>query len=127
MEKALELDPELAEAYATLGLITADIDLDIYRADQFFKKAIDLNPGSSEVHSSYCQYLRWVGRYEECIMNAKRAVELDPLSVMSNIWLASGYYYARKHNEAIDYLNYMLEMDLKVFYVYLHLAYNSCR
>ncbi|MCK5702166.1 MAG: hypothetical protein KAI29_13470, partial [Cyclobacteriaceae bacterium] len=58
------------------------IDWNILGAESEFKQAIKLSPGNAEVYSSYAQYLRWLGRYDESISLAKWALELDPLTAI---------------------------------------------
>ena len=120
IRKSLELDPSIGEAYATLGLITASCDWNIYGAEELFKRAINLSPGSAEVYAAYAQYLRWLGRYDESISVAKQALELDPF----NIWLPVCYLHAGRHDEAIEYLRKMLELNLGFGWIHPHLALN---
>jgi TolB-like protein/Tfp pilus assembly protein PilF len=109
--KAMELDPNLGEIYSTLGLIKIVFDWDIYGPEQEFQKAIKLNPGSIEVCESYAEYLRWLGRYDESISLAKRALELDPQTPMRYNWLAIFYCFAGRYEESIQALEKTLKLD----------------
>ena len=122
--KALALDPKLGQAYATLGLVMIVLDRDIYGPEQEFQKAIKLSPGSFEVYSSYAEYLRWHGRYDECISNARRALELDPLTPMTNLWLGALYMYAGRYDESIHQLKKTLDLDPDNIHAHLLLAFN---
>ena len=122
--KAIELDQSLGEPHATLGLIMIVFDLDLYGPEIEFQKALKLSPNSSEVYSSYAQYLRWVGRYDEGIIIAKRAAELDPLTPFSNFWLGTLYMWAGKYDESINYLKKMVPLDSNYIHTYAYLAYN---
>ena len=108
---ALEIDPSLGDAHAALGLIMAVIDWDIQGAEPEFKKAIKLSPGNAEVYSSYAQYLRWLGRYDESISYAKRALDLDPLTPMTNVWLANFYTYAGQYFNSAKQLEKTIHLD----------------
>ena len=78
IQKALELDPSLGQARATLGLIMIVFDWDIYGPEQEFQKAIKLGPGNHYVYRSYAEYQRWLGQYDLSISNSIKALELDP-------------------------------------------------
>jgi tetratricopeptide (TPR) repeat protein len=122
--KAIELDESLGDAYATLGLIMIVFDRDIYGPEQEFQKAIKLSPNSAEVYSSYAQYLRWLGRYDEGIIIAKHAAELDPLTPITKFWLGAMYFYSGRYDESINYFKKMLALDSNYVHTYSYLAYN---
>jgi serine/threonine-protein kinase len=77
---ALALDPSLSEAHTSLGLIRAYRELDWKAAEKEFQRAIELNPGSAGAHDWYGWFLTSVGRFDDAIASADRAVSLDPLS-----------------------------------------------
>jgi len=77
--KALELDSNLAEAHALLGAIRQDQD-DWSAAEKELKRAIDLNPNAWGVRWFYARYLAAIGRNDEAVVEAKRWLEVDPLS-----------------------------------------------
>ncbi len=67
-ERATSLDPNLAEAYATLGLLRSWYDWKWDEAAVFFRRAIDLNPGYATAHFWYgFHYLAMTGRLEEAL------------------------------------------------------------
>ena len=78
--KALALDPELAEAYAALGTVNRIYDWDWAGAEKNFKRAIELNPNYSKAHLWYALLLANLGRHDEALTETKRAAEIDPLS-----------------------------------------------
>lgn len=78
--KALTLDPELAEAHASLGLIKRFHDWDWDGAESDFKRAIELNPNYANAHLWYAQLLAMRGRGDEALAEIKRTIEIDPLS-----------------------------------------------
>ncbi|MCX6223544.1 MAG: hypothetical protein NTV01_02110 [Bacteroidia bacterium] len=122
--KAIELDGSLGEAYATLGLIKIVFDRDLYGPEQEFQKAIKLSPNNAAVYSSYAQYLRWLGRYDEGIIMAKKAAELDPLTPLTNLWLGAIYFFAGRYDESIDYFKKRVVLDSNYAQNYCFLAYN---
>ena len=79
--RALELDPDLAEAHAALGDIDAFFQWDWAGADTEYRRALALNPGDSDVHESYGAFLNGQDRLEEGLAQSREAARLDPLSV----------------------------------------------
>jgi TolB-like protein/Tfp pilus assembly protein PilF len=124
ISKAIELDGSNGEAHAALGLIMIVFDFNIYGPEKEFREAIRLSPNSAEVYSSYAQYLRWLGNYEEGFKVASRAAELDPLTPLSGIWLAAFYQAEGRYEECNAYLNKMLARDSGFIYSYAYLAFN---
>ncbi len=110
-QRALEIDDLLGEAHASLGFAAMSFDWDWSAAEREFKRAIELNPAYATAHSWYAAYLFAMGRFEESIMEALRARELDPLSLMINAVLGIAFTFARRHDEAIEHLRKVLEMD----------------
>lgn len=80
LNRALELDPNLAEALARRGLMNLT-DGKEAQAEEDFRKALELNPGSALVNSRYGGFLSRTGRTEEAVENARRAVQLNPVQV----------------------------------------------
>jgi serine/threonine protein kinase/tetratricopeptide (TPR) repeat protein len=109
--KALELDDSLAEAHTNLADTYLYYDWDFAKSDQEFQKAIALNANYPTAHQWYSECLYVTGRFDESIAEAKRALELDPLSVAINGSLGDAYFYARKYDLAIDQFKKTLEMD----------------
>ena len=84
--KATELDPELAEPHATLGMLH-HVEWNTAEAEAEFKRALDLNPNYATAHHWYGRLLRAVGRDDEAWTQMKQANAIDPLSlvVLNNI------------------------------------------
>src|SRR5207253_1255407 len=81
--KALELDDTLAEAHTTLALAIWLYDFDSAQAIREFQRAIELNPNYAIAHQQYGNNtLAALGRFDDAIVEGKRAVELDPLSLV---------------------------------------------
>jgi len=87
-EKAVQLDDELAEAHASMGLALAN-EGDPDQAEKEYKKAIELNPGYAYAHYWYSLLLGNMGREEGSLKELETAYELDPLSVVILVNLAS--------------------------------------
>jgi DNA-binding winged helix-turn-helix (wHTH) protein/tetratricopeptide (TPR) repeat protein len=111
MAKALELDDTLAEVHNDLGAHKMVVDRDWAGAERDIRHAIELNPKFDEVHYLYSFYLVAMGRFDEAIAEAKRALELDPLSLRITQHLGHSFYYARRYDEAIAQYQQALELD----------------
>ncbi len=109
--KALQLDPNLAEAHTALGTVRMVLEWDWAGAESEFKRAIELNPSSAAAHSWYAHYLIAVGRSEEGVAEAKRALELDPFSQFTRDWAEWACYLARRYDLAIEQSRRSLEFS----------------
>jgi len=102
-QKALEIDPSLADAHAALATTLAAYDWNWVEAEREFKRAIELNPNVADIHYRYgLIYLIPAGRTDEAIREIKRALELEPLSIAMNANLAGAYMYARQNDRALE-------------------------
>jgi DNA-binding winged helix-turn-helix (wHTH) protein/TolB-like protein/tetratricopeptide (TPR) repeat protein len=110
-EKALEIDSDLADPHATLGLALHSYYLAWARAENEYKRALELNPNYATAHQWYGWYLIEVGRRDESVQEMKRALELDPVSLQINGDLGAVLLDAYRPDEAIKYLKAALEMD----------------
>ncbi len=106
--KALELDPELAEAHVLLA--------DMYQtqwqwteAEAEYKRALDLKPNDADAHLGLANWLMCQGRTEEALAWSRRARELDPLGV-SGVNLGWIMFHARRYSEAIRELRSEIEV-----------------
>ncbi|HKE45460.1 MAG TPA: tetratricopeptide repeat protein [Steroidobacteraceae bacterium] len=97
--RAIELAPDLAEAYLTLGFVQA-ADLDVAAATISAEHALQLNPGSFDVQQSYAGFQSSLGNHEAAIAAAKKAIELDPLAPQAYLALASALTNARQYEKA---------------------------
>jgi eukaryotic-like serine/threonine-protein kinase len=109
--KALEIDNSLAEAHTSLAFISLYYDWDWSAAERGFHRAIELNPNYAPAHQWYSHLLMARGRTRESIVEAKRAVELDPLSLAANMNLGWQYHWARQYDLAVEQLRKTLEME----------------
>lgn len=96
-ERALSIDPSLAEAHASIGDIEIHYGWDWDRADRELRRAIEKDPGYATAHHWYGEYLFAVGRHDEGIEIAKRARELDPLSPIISTYVGWNYFMARNY------------------------------
>jgi TolB-like protein/DNA-binding winged helix-turn-helix (wHTH) protein/Flp pilus assembly protein TadD len=88
VERALALNPNLAEAHAQMGRIKAQVDFDWTGADAAYRRAIALEPGDPEIVRSAAYSAATLGRFDEALQLHRRAVDLDPLNADS--WAGLG-------------------------------------
>jgi TolB-like protein/Tfp pilus assembly protein PilF len=108
--RALELDPSLAEAHASLAQIRWFYDWDWSGAEDEFKQAIALQPNSALAHTLYSGYLVSMYRLDEAVKESERARDLDPFSASTNFWLGQTLYHARRYDDALRQNRRGLEM-----------------
>jgi serine/threonine protein kinase len=109
--RALELDPNLAEAHASLGLIAMNYDWDWLASEREFKRAIALDPNDAIAHQWYASYLSAQGRFDEAIKEIERARQLDPLSFIINTDAGQILLFAKRYKEAEEKLRETLRLD----------------
>ena len=110
-EKALAIDPTLAEAYTALGQYKAYYEWDWNGAEVEFQKGIALNPNYPLLHHWRSLNLIAMGRMDEARAAMQRALELDPLLLVSNVNLGRIDYYEGRYDQAIKQYQRALELD----------------
>jgi TolB-like protein/DNA-binding SARP family transcriptional activator len=97
--RALELDPNEAQAHASLGFVLFSHEWDWEGAERSIQRALALDPNSHEW--IYALFLMAAGRYDEAATHFQRAQERNPLSPILKRQLAQAYSCAGRHDEAI--------------------------
>jgi TolB-like protein/Flp pilus assembly protein TadD len=98
--RALELDNELGEVHGISGLIQFAFDFDWRGAERSFLKAIELSPGSAQVHEHYSWLCTSLERYDDALREVRRARELDPILMPTDV--ATTLLRAGRIEEALD-------------------------
>lgn len=110
LNKALELDPNLAEAHASLGLVRMFQHWDWKGAKEAFEHSIELNPGYASAHQWYATLLGIQGKTDEAKGEMRRALEINPLSHNFLTDLGEAHYFAREYERAEEYCHKALEI-----------------
>jgi TolB-like protein/Flp pilus assembly protein TadD len=110
--KALEIDESLSEIHAAHARVRECYDWDWINAEREFKRAIELNPNSADARMGYATFLASMERFNEARVEGKHALELDPLSLSTNLTLGWAlYYFPREYEKALEHGRRILEME----------------
>jgi serine/threonine-protein kinase len=120
--RALELDDTLADAHASLGFVKLNWEWDWNGALEEFQRAIALNPSHEAAHRWLSAFLAGIGRDDEAVPIALRAIELDPISVLPRMNLAIIHVLAWRFEDAAAELRRVLEKDPGFVRAYAFLA-----
>jgi TolB-like protein/Tfp pilus assembly protein PilF len=110
IDKALELDNTLADAYVVLGSYRCFAEWDWENAEKEFQQALRLNPNLADSHSVYSILLCFMGRTEEALSHIELALELDPLSPLLHIHYGGVLRSHRRYDDAIAAYRTALDM-----------------
>jgi serine/threonine protein kinase/Flp pilus assembly protein TadD len=110
-QKALELDDTIADAHNALAYIHLFYDWDFAKAEQEFKRAIELNPAYTPAHYWYASMLTLADRSGEALRENERAIATDPLSVQAHTRYGWDLLGARQFKQSIERLNRALELN----------------
>ena len=111
VERALELNPNLAEAHAQMGRVKQLVDFDWAGADESIQKAITLGPGNPESLRAAATSAAIFGRFDQALELARQAVELDPLNAASSLKLGWVEYLMGSLDEAVADLKRSLALN----------------
>ena len=109
-QKALTIDPNLADAQLSLGIARISA-FDWRGGEDAMKRSLELNPKLALTYDQLGWLYMVLGRFKEAITAQKKAVELDPLSPLLNFDLGWVLQYARRNDEAIAQFRQTIELD----------------
>jgi len=109
--RALSINENLAEAHNALAFVQYRYHLKWADAEQHFKRAIALNPNYATAHQWYGSYLAAAGRFDESIVEAKTAHDLEPFSLTIYSDFIRNLYYAGHLDDAWKESAKLLELD----------------
>jgi TolB-like protein len=126
VNKALELDPHLGSAWASLAGLEDTWQWDRNRAEEYYRKAIDLEPNNSSTHQWYAEFLCTQGRFDEALEQIEMARLIDPLAMVVRTVKAWIHYYMGDYDVAIAECERLIEQDPGFTGTYNVLA-DACR
>ena len=121
LETALQLDPNLAEAW----IVSAEFKLDRGEeqvAEAMYRKAIEIDPNSAPAYEKLSDLMWEYGRTKESLRYAEKALALDPLSIGVNQGMARSLEFAGRQDEAEALFRHMVEIDPSAPGPYMFLA-----
>ena len=110
-QRALELDPGLAEGHSELGFVLFEYEWEYEAGEREFVEAIRLNPRSATAHLSYGEFLLDLGRLPEAMREFESARQSDPLSVRLTFDIGGWYWFERQFEPAVAEVQKAIAMD----------------
>ena len=126
LAKALSLDPSLAEAHATKGMVLWN-ECKLSQAEEEFRKAIELRPSYATAHQWYFQLLGSQLKDGEGMHLIEKALELDPLSPIINAAYGDYFFSRRDYRNALELYKRAAELGMVSAHVYMALAYGRLK
>jgi len=126
-QRALQLDPKLAEPHAVLGNVAMSYDWDLVRAENEFKSATQLNPNYPTAHEWYAHLLMVQGRFGEALAESQHVLEIEPATPLFHAVRAEILYYSHRYDEAIQEADGLLKShpDFVLAYYWQGCAYRE--
>jgi serine/threonine protein kinase/tetratricopeptide (TPR) repeat protein len=122
LRRALEIDPHLAEAHTTQGMVRFALEWDWSGAEAEFRRGVELNPGSAVPHLEYADYLAGMGRLEEAVAEARLTQQLDPLSSTPTHYVAYCLLVLGRFEEAASEFKKALDLHPNWVWGWIKLA-----
>ena len=109
-DRALSLEPDLAESNAARGIIATEYEIDLAAGARLLERAIELNPNYSQAYAWYCETLALSGDDAGALDQCRRALELDPVGLIPNLLLSVPLAGLDREDEALEQIRVTLEM-----------------
>ncbi|HET6363176.1 MAG TPA: adenylate/guanylate cyclase domain-containing protein [Gemmatimonadota bacterium] len=115
-ERALELEPDLAEAHTARGKVLGWYEWKFAEGELALRRAVGANPNYADAHWALGSLLPTTGHMKEALQEIRIAQMLDPLSPVVAYWHARYLLYARRIQEAIEEGQRALGLDPEYVY-----------
>ena len=110
-QRALEIDEGLADAHLAMAHIYFYYDWDWAKAEREFERAVELNPNSAHTHQHYGQFLASREQFERAVTEGRKALELDPLSIVVNFVVGATHFFVDRLDDARGFVRQLTELD----------------
>jgi tetratricopeptide (TPR) repeat protein len=120
--KAVELNPDLAEAHASLADVMLHFDRDWQGAEHEYRRTIQCNPSYALGYHWYSNLLAARGQHDAAHIAIMNALEIDPVSIITLVWAGVTSYLARQFDEAITHYRNALELAPDFVWAHMYLA-----
>ena len=121
-QRAVELDPNLAEGHASLADVFLHFDRDWQAADHEFRRSIQCNPDYALGYHWYANLLAAHGHHEAAHRAVMHALEINPVSIITLVWAGVTSYLARQFDEAITHYQSALELEPGFSWAHMYMA-----
>jgi tetratricopeptide (TPR) repeat protein len=121
-QRAIELDPNLAEAHASLADVLLHFDRDWQAADREYRRSIQCNPDYALGYHWYANLLSARGQHEAAHMAIMHALEINPVSIITLVWAGVTSHLAHQFDDAIRHYQSALELDPEFIWVHMYMA-----
>ena len=111
LQKALEIDPDSADAHSALGFVQAMFEHRFTDAETSYRRAIHHDPSNPETHVWYSILLMYMSRIDEALAESRCALDLDPVCAWCHVRMAFNLIEARRFEEARQTINQGIELD----------------
>ncbi len=129
--RAIYNDEKQAGAFVVLGQAALQKDFNFAEAENYFKKAIEINPNYASAYNEYGILLSWKRNFAESEKMLKRAIELEPFSPYYNTSLCQNYYYDKKSDAALKQCKLAMQLEpgfwiarKQIFWLYVNQKMN---
>jgi tetratricopeptide (TPR) repeat protein len=99
--RAIQLAPDLAEAHTSLADVHLHFDWQWEAAGREYRRAMECNPGYALCYHWYANLLAATGQHEAAYATVMRALELDPVSLITQVWAGVTCHLARRYDDAV--------------------------
>ena len=120
--KAIELDPNLAEAHASLADVLLHFDRDWQAADHEYRRSIQCNPDYALGYHWYANLLSARGQHDAAHMAIMHALEINPVSIITLVWAGVTSHLAHQFDDAIRHYQSALELDPQFIWAHMYMA-----
>jgi len=121
-QRAIELDPDLAEAHASLADVLLHFDRDWQGADREYRRSIQCNPDYALGYHWYANLLSARGQHEAAHMSIMHALEINPVSIITLVWAGVTSHLAHQFDDAIRHYQNALELDPQFIWAHMYMA-----
>ena len=109
--RAIEINNSRADSYIALGYVNLFFKWDFHTAESNLRKAITMEPNSSEARQALSFYNRIIGQFDKMIQQAEAAAKIDPLSLPALLELGRSHWVIGNYEKALNSFNEALDLD----------------
>jgi len=122
LQKALAINPDSANALLTIGLIQNTYDWAWQKAEETWKKALEITPQSPAARMRYGMLLTNLRRFDEAQIQIEKAIDLDPTHPGPYTNLGMVYFCKKDYSKAEEFFKKSLELDEKWIFAHWYLS-----